>query len=182
VRIFITGNIEEEACKEWVKYIISSTDRNVYIYLDSLGGDGEAAIHFASFLRASHRHVTTVVTGSCMSAAMIILAAGKERWAISEASFMLHPASDEYEASTSLNQYEMAAALEEAKIFDEKIYKASIAGTSLSIKTVVKKIEDSADSDWKFGTKEAQQYGIITNVGTPFEIAGSMLETNVGKA
>ena len=161
----------------WVREIIATTDRNVYIYIDSEGGHIESALHFASFLRTCHHHVVTVVTGSCMSAAMVILAAGAERFAIPEASLMLHPVGYGEGSEEVLNQYEMKALAADAEEFDEIIYKASIRGSSLSLRTVVKKIEEAESNEWEFTAKEALQWNIITSIGIPFEMPGTMLDT-----
>ena len=179
MRIFITGEIEEKSCEKWMQDIISSTDRNIYIYINSCGGDAEPAIFFASYLRSCHRNVTTIVTGQCMGAAVPIFMAGTERWAVSEACFMLHPGADECIAGEeSLNRFDLESLVKKAKQFDEKLYKASLIGSSVSLKTLCKKVDEAEEHEWQFTTKEAQTYGFVTNLGIPYEISGSMIDTN----
>ena len=181
MRIFITDTVDADTCNRHVRDILASNDRNVYLYLDSEGGDPDAAIYFASFLRSCHRNVITVVTGSCMSATMVVFMAGNERWAIDSANFMMHPASDVYEKDTSLNQYEMEDLLQDAKACDEKIYRASIVGSSLNLKMVIKKVVAAPGYEWTFSAKEALSYGIATSIGTPFETPGTMLDPTPAK-
>jgi ATP-dependent protease ClpP protease subunit len=106
--------------------------------------------------------LTTVATGSCMSAAVPIIAAGTpgKRFATWRTRFMLHPAWNEWDYPIELT--ELSAEYEEFKK-NQSAYNAVMARyTKHTKRWWDNKLLDH--QPWYFSAKEAKEHGIIDEV------------------
>ena len=101
---FITGEISEatdvlEIASEIIR--LNKIERKVpkdqlkpiYIFIDSEGGVLDDSMYFADLILASRIPVYTIATGICMSAATLILLAGKKRFAFPHSQVLIHTGS-----------------------------------------------------------------------------------------
>lgn len=102
---YITGEIGEdcnviEIAKEIIR--INAEDKEQYgdkdrppilIYIDSEGGVLDDSFYLVDLIQASQTPVYTIATGICMSAATLILLAGKKRFAFPHSQILIHTGS-----------------------------------------------------------------------------------------
>lgn len=83
--------VNEDTAGIWIKSLLSITnDDPITVLICSPGGDWYAGMAVYDLLRGLDNHVTTVAIGAAMSMGSIILQAGDDRVAMSNATVMVH--------------------------------------------------------------------------------------------
>ena len=86
--LYLCGDVDEAMVGRVLTALDEGVDR---IILNSEGGGIYSA--FAIFDALSGRNITIIATGKCMSAAVVVLLAGKHRYATPHCRFLTHPVS-----------------------------------------------------------------------------------------
>ena len=91
--IYITGDIDDLKFRDFCDAMFDSEKSSakvIDIILHSYGGDAFSALAFHDRIKNSNKDVRVTVYGSCMSAAVLILAAGDIRRMTSNSWVMVH--------------------------------------------------------------------------------------------
>ncbi len=107
VRHQLIGAIDEDALKAFMKVITKHRDNQILLHLSSTGGSAYDALAIASAVRL-HKNITVAALGAVQSAAVIILAAAKERMMAKESWVMVHEDSGKIKGDVSLQEREIA--------------------------------------------------------------------------
>lgn len=93
-RIFLLGDIEQKHFRQIIEgiFLLQSANREkpIEIYVGTLGGDAYEMFGLYDVIRNCASHIITIGIGMVMSAGPLILAAGDERKAFPNTSFMVH--------------------------------------------------------------------------------------------
>jgi len=68
-----------------------SQQKPLFFYIDCQGGSLLEAFAIADLMRSMKTRIITVALGACQSAAVLLCAAGHERYALPNTRFLLHP-------------------------------------------------------------------------------------------
>ena len=162
-QILLSGEINEENADKIVKQLLmmeADSDKPIYIYIDSPGGDVDAGFAIFDTIRFINAPVYTIGWGLVASAAaLILLASPKERrLGLPHSHFLIHqPSSGMKGVATDIEIHAAEIAKTKAKI-NEII--AQESGTELS------KVEKDTDRDYWLDSEEAVSYGLISKVIT----------------
>jgi len=94
--MLISGEINRYTAQQWISLILYydtiPCESTITIYIDSNGGDVNAAYMVADVIKACKKPVETIVMGNSMSAATIISISGTKglRFAYKHAKFLIH--------------------------------------------------------------------------------------------
>ncbi|MFM5393177.1 ATP-dependent Clp protease proteolytic subunit [Aeromonas veronii] len=106
-KIFYSADMEVPTVSELIKTIddINSKDEisNIYLYINSYGGDMDSGLMASAAIRSSKKPVTTIAMSTIGSSATIMLCAAKDRRALPEGSIYLHPSYTHYEGDVRPN-------------------------------------------------------------------------------
>ncbi|MBI4130283.1 ATP-dependent Clp protease proteolytic subunit [Candidatus Roizmanbacteria bacterium] len=113
-RIFysrLIGGITDETVREVVKDIdTANTDKKIHrivLTVASNGGQLYPAFALYDHIRASKKPVDIVAAGYCMSAAVMILQAGRKRLSYPHTVFMVHPSAYKLDERRSYREFMM---------------------------------------------------------------------------
>lgn len=104
-RIFLLSYIEEEHINEVIKgiYLLDAIDdkKPIELFISSFGGDMYSMFSLYDVLNTTTCPIHTVAIGKCMSAAPLLVAAGKagQRYTMPNTQWMVHQPSAEYDKS-----------------------------------------------------------------------------------
>lgn len=184
MKFFLDGEITEESVNKLIRDVTSCPSKRIIIYINSSGGDFDAAKHFYGFLGATGKDIATAVTGECCSSAVLIAVAGHERWAIPTAKFMIHPVFDTgldddveklvvgEDVKLGIKEYqklidEFQRNILSCQKYTDEYFKIISDNSGISAKKIRAQVEQSHDNDWEFTAKEALRYRLIDNIGLP---------------
>lgn len=87
-----SGEITDESIQELVSKTLEKADQNskITLWMDSHGGDPIQALRFYDLVKARGIDLTTVVSGKCGSAAVILMLAGRKRRMTKHSYVILH--------------------------------------------------------------------------------------------
>lgn len=89
--LVLSGIVGDEIVpKDVQSFLTSTTDQEITVYLNSPGGSVWDGLEIYNLLRASGRHIKTVLTGLAASMGSIIFLAGDERMAMTGTLYMVH--------------------------------------------------------------------------------------------
>ncbi len=181
----LTGIITEETASSLIKEIVSCQDERIVLYINSLGGDYEAARFLYGVLIEQKKEVVTAVIGDCWSSAVLVALAGDERWAIPTAKFVIHSVYDTGEddeitelvgpnADTGIEEYQKLIEICHERIkscqqYTEDYYRLIAEHTALTPSKIKNRVEKAKDKDWIFPAKEALKFELIDSIGLPEE-------------
>ena len=160
-QIILSGEVCKELAEKIVKQLLileADSDKPIYVYIDSPGGDVDAGFAIFDTIRFINAPVYTIGMGLVASAgALILLAAPKERRLGFPNShyLILQPSSGMKGVATDIEIH--AAEIAKTK---EKINKiiAEETGTSLD------KVSKDTDRDYWLNAEESVSYGLISRV------------------
>lgn len=160
-QIILSGEVCKELAEKIVKQLLileADSDKPIYVYIDSPGGDVDAGFAIFDTIRFINAPVYTIGMGLVASAgALILLAAPKERrLGFPNSHYLIHqPSSGMKGVATDIEIH--AAEIAKTK---EKINKiiAEETGTSLD------KVSKDTDRDYWLNAEESVSYGLITRV------------------
>jgi len=165
--IYLISDITSLSVETIIKgldFLSSVNDEPITIKLTTYGGDPYMGFAIYDALRKCKCPIITVTSGACMSAGVLIAAAGDKgkRYADPNTSWMYHAGGEGFEGE--VNNFITTA--EHVKDFKETCIDAITQRTKKTRK-FWKAMEDSA-SDTYFKTKDAKKYGLIDHITTPF--------------
>lgn len=160
-QIILSGEVCKELAEKIVKQLLileADSDKPIYVYIDSPGGDVDAGFAIFDTIRFINAPVYTIGMGLVASAgALILLAAPKERrLGFPNSHYLIHqPSSGMKGVATDIEIH--AAEIAKTK---EKINKiiAEETGTSLD------KVSKDTDIDYWLNAEESVSYGLISRV------------------
>ena len=160
-QIILSGEVCKELAEKIVKQLLileADSDKPIYVYIDSPGGDVDAGFAIFDTIRFINAPVYTIGMGLVASAgALILLAAPKERrLGFPNSHYLIHqPSSGMKGVATDIEIH--AAEIAKTK---EKINKiiAEETGTSLD------KVSKDTDRDYWLNAVESVSYGLISRV------------------
>lgn len=160
-QIILSGEVCKELAEKIVKQLLileADSDKPIYVYIDSPGGDVDAGFAIFDTIRFINAPVYTIGMGLVASAgALILLAAPKERrLGFPNSHYLIHqPSSGMKGVATDIEIH--AAEIAKTK---EKINKiiAEETGTSLD------KVSKNTDRDYWLNAEESVSYGLISRV------------------
>ncbi len=162
-QIIMSGEVCEELAEKIVKQLLimeADSDKPIYFYIDSPGGDVNAGFAIFDTIRFINAPVYTIGMGLVASAAaLILLAAPKERrLGFKNSAYLIHqPSSGMKGVATDIEIHANEIAKTKAKI--NQII-AEETGTSLE------KVTNDTDRDYWLNADEAVSYGLISKVIT----------------
>lgn len=183
-------NLDKEITHEYVNDIIGkiliSTDKRLYLFINSPGGNLRAAKFLHGFLLSCNKEVVTCVTGFCASSALLINAASNERWVTPTGMFLIHEVRDtalpdpiiatlpekDDDASILMKDYDdIVKACQAAKVdlqkHTDEYYKLIADHSGLTVNKIKKSVAGVPDGDWIITAKEALKLGLVENIGVP---------------
>lgn len=107
MKIEITGQINEAAYSRLLRFLSKAGGNPVTVVINSGGGSHTDSLAMYGLLRAYSGTVTTIAYGSCMSAAVLVYAAGDIRRASRYTWFMVHEDEGTVEGKTSTMESEV---------------------------------------------------------------------------
>lgn len=160
-QIILSGEVCKELAEKIVKQLLileADSDKPIYVYIDSPGGDVDAGFAIFDTIRFINAPIYTIGMGLVASAgALILLAAPKERrLGFPNSHYLIHqPSSGMKGVATDIEIH--AAEIAKTK---EKINKiiAEETGTSLD------KVSKDTDRDYWLNAEESVSYGLISRV------------------
>ena len=162
-QILLSGEINEENAEKVIRQLFileADSDKPIYIFIDSPGGDVDAGFAIFDAIRFVNAPVYTVGMGLIASAAaLILLASPKERrLGLPHSHYLIHqPSSGMKGVATDIEIHAMEIAKTKAKI-NEII--AEETGTPLD------KVTKDTDRDYWLTADESVSYGLISKVIT----------------
>src|SRR5574344_822062 len=160
-QILLSGEINEDLAEKIVRQLLileADSDKPIYIYIDSPGGDVDAGFAIFDTIRFINAPVYTVGMGLVASAAsLILLASPKERrMGLPNSHYLIHqPSSGMKGVATDIEIHAAELAKTRAKL-NEIISKE----TGKSIDQVAK----DTDRDYWLNADESVKYGLISKV------------------
>lgn len=160
-QIILSGEVCKELAEKIVKQLLileADSDKPIYIYIDSPGGDVDAGFAIFDTIRFVNAPVYTVGIGLVASAgALILLAAPKERrLGFPNSHYLIHqPSSGMSGVATDIEIHAAEIAKTKAKIND---IIAQETGTSLD------KVERDTDRDYWLNAEDSVSYGLISRI------------------
>jgi ATP-dependent Clp protease protease subunit len=145
---YLNGEITSENTTDVIKWILyenlSVTDQKVLtLYINSIGGDLYDAFALMDVMRNSPHIIRTVGLGAVMSSAFLIFASGTkgERWASTNASFMIHQYSD----NLSGKHHDLKATMKDGELINQRMINILKNTTGLPASKVKTKLLSPTD-------------------------------------
>lgn len=160
-QILLSGEICEELAEKIIRQILileADSDKPIYLYIDSPGGDVYAGFAIFDTIRFINAPVYIVGMGLVASAAaLILLSVPKEhRFGLPHSSYLIHqPSSGMKGVATDIEIHAAELAKTRAKI-NEII--------SVQTGTSIDKVSKDTDRDYWLNAEESVQYGLISRV------------------
>lgn len=160
-QILLSGEVSEDLAEKIVRQLLileAESDKPIYVYIDSPGGDVDAGFAIFDTIRFINAPVYTIGWGLVASAAaLILLASPKERrLGLPHSHYLIHqPSSGMKGVATDIEIHAAEIAKTKAKL-NEII--AQETGTALE------KVSKDTDRDYWLSAEESVDYGLISKV------------------
>ncbi len=160
-QILLSGEINKELAEKFNKQLLlleADSNKPVYVYIDSPGGDVSAGFAIYDMIRFVKCPVVLIGNGLIASAAALILLAVPQnmRVGLPNSEYLIHqPLSGMRGTATDIQIH--AANIKKTKAKINKII-AEATGKDL------KKVESDTDRDYWLDAEEALEYGLISKV------------------
>lgn len=160
-QILLSGEINKELAEKFNKQLLlleADSNKPVYVYIDSPGGDVSAGFAIYDMIRFVKCPVVLIGNGLIASAAALILLAVPQnmRVGLPNSEYLIHqPLSGMHGTATEIQIH--AANIKKTKAKINKII-AEATGKDL------KKVEADTDRDYWLDAEEALEYGLISKV------------------
>ena len=164
-RVFLASDIEDVPIIRAIKsiYLLDSLDdkKPLELYITSFGGDLYSLFSLYDVLNSIKCPIHTVVIGKCMSAAPLLAAVGQRghRYAMPNSTFMMHPASSQYEYDHVSN---IKVQLKHDETLDRKWTELFAKHTKMDAKFWDRLCKKQGDQ--YFSAEQAAEWGIIDHL------------------
>jgi len=165
-RTITLGEISSESVNDIIQLIYEINDEDIgktqvepiRLIINSFGGEIYSGLALVDTIDNSSIPVYTICHGSAMSMALIIYAAGHQRYASKNATFMYHEAAYPIEGKVVHHKQELKEVERIDKICDGYL----LSKTSFTQKQFndVKKTQ----GEWYFDVEAAQKYGLVNEI------------------
>jgi len=134
----------------------SQSKSSITIKINSLGGNVYDALAIIGRMQNSKCHINTEAYGACMSAASLVLAAGKKRKMSSLAWLMYHEAGYDMSGTHSQNKHYLEQAEREEQQWIETMTK--LTGSQIWEE------KGKCGKDYYLSAEECKEYGVIDEI------------------
>ncbi|MFA5024102.1 MAG: ATP-dependent Clp protease proteolytic subunit [Patescibacteria group bacterium] len=165
-RIVISGTISEQSASMFLEQITAfeymDIAKPVSIYIDTFGGCVDSALLMYDAMKSCCMPVVTIGIGKCMSAGVLLLAAGEKenRFVTPNCRIMIHQIS----GAVIGNMTEMQNSIDETKRLQD-IYFDLLAKETGQVKSKI--MNDISSCDYYMSAQESIKYGIADKL-VPF--------------
>ena len=161
--IYLIADIDADAAEivtKGVDFFASISDEPITIHISTYGGDPYMGFAIYDRLRKCKCPIVTITSGACMSAGVLIAAAGDKgrRYADPNCQWMYHGGAEGFDGDVN----NFIATAEHSKAFKELCIDA-IKSRSKKTRNFWKKMEDKA-SDTYFTSKDALKWGVTDHI------------------
>ncbi|MFA5395008.1 MAG: ATP-dependent Clp protease proteolytic subunit [Methanogenium sp.] len=162
--IFFINSIFDDTLLEFLffdikKAIEDITIKEIFIYINSNGGDTTTLFPLYDLIKKSDKTINTIVLGKAYSAGAIILLSGTNRFAYKNSEILLHEVSTEIPNSKSTQIFEFSKNIVKINKTLKKIVKENTKMTSKEIETYF-----NSNKDIFIDSSKALKYGIIDKI------------------
>jgi ATP-dependent Clp protease protease subunit len=164
--IFISENITKEVASSFSAmlsyYEQQSKTEDVYVYINTNGGDSAALVHMYDVMQMVKPDIHTVCIGKAYSAGAVLLAAGAKgkRSAFKHSSVMLHGIQIMFPPITEIDQSNSNNYFNFVKSHNDTIMEILSKHTGKDVKT----LKSDCSRDLYLSAKDCLDYGIIDNI------------------
>jgi ATP-dependent Clp protease protease subunit len=163
-RIFLHDVIDEDSIRQVIKgiFLLQSINKEkpIEIYVGTLGGDTYEMFGLYDVIRSCESHIVTIGVGKVQSAGPLILAAGDERKAFKNTSFMVHESWYSVEVENVSSHEKL---WKHSRYLEDKWARCMEDRTGTLAKKWVKLCKGP---DYFFGVDKAMEFGIIDSIIT----------------
>ena len=145
---YLNGEITSENTTEVIKWILYENlsvkeQKILTLYINSVGGDLYDTFALIDVMRTSPHVIRTVGLGAVMSSAFLIFASGTrgQRWASTNASFMIHQYSD----NLSGKHHDLKATMKDGELINQRMINLLKTATGLATSKVKAKLLSPTD-------------------------------------
>lgn len=165
-RVLTLGDINSESVNELIQIIYDINDEDIKkitvepikLIINSFGGELYSGLALIDTIDNSQTPVYTICHGSAMSMALIIYAAGHNRYASKNATFMYHEAAYPIEGKVVHHKQELREVERVDTICDDYL----LSKTSFT-KKILKGVKDR-QKEWYFDVELAHKYGLVNEI------------------
>jgi ATP-dependent Clp protease protease subunit len=165
-RTLTLGDIDSEITNDIIQLIYEINEEDakktqvepIKLIINSFGGEVYSGLALIDVIDNSLTPVYTICHGSAMSMALIIYAAGHQRMASKNATFMYHEAGYPVEGKVVHHKQELKEVERIDKICDSYL----LSRTKFTSK-MLKDVKDK-QGEWYFDVKVAHKYGLVNEI------------------
>lgn len=162
---FINGEIDEDAVKEAIKWILyenleKGKDKILTLYINSCGGSLTDAFALIDIMKQSNYTIRTVGIGNVMSAAFLLFACGTkgQRYIAKNASIMCH----QFTESLDSKYHDIKAQMKETENLNSRMVQILKEATDLPPSKIKSKL--LPPSDVYLTAEELIQFNVADNI------------------
>lgn len=165
---FIVKKINKKTLHRLTDYLIrhNAEEKPVTLYIDSRGGCPSIALAIAQLIREYPHGCDTVVLNRAFSAAVLVAAAGRKRYALKGAQFMFHPTHATYEGEKE----DVEIQLQLNSSLDREFDKHLKEWTKLPSEII------NTDKELYLLAEHLVAYGLVHEIGMPWIIVNDAIE------
>lgn len=153
---YLLCDIDDESLKAFSDLLYSTRVGNFTLRIASGGGETDAMWAFVDMIMCSKRNIVGIASGTCHSAAPLILASCDERYCTPNTQFMVHEDIVELEGAPSTTIKKLARAQDS----EDRWYTAM----SLATGTTINEWRRLSEAETYFDANEALRLGIVDSI------------------
>jgi ATP-dependent Clp protease protease subunit len=165
-RTITLGEIDSESANDIIQLIYDINDEDVgktqvepiRLIINSFGGEVYSGLALIDTIDNSSTPIYTICHGSAMSMALIVYAAGHNRYASKNATFMYHEAAYPIEGKVAHHKQELKEVERVDSICDDYL----LSKTSFT-KKILNGVKDR-QKEWYFDVELAHKYGLVNEI------------------
>ena len=165
-RIITLGEIDSESVNDIIQLIYEINDEDtrktqvepIQLIINSLGGEMYSGLALIDIIENSRIPIHTICYGSAMSMALIVYAAGYQRYASKNATFMYHEAAYPIEGKIVHHKQELKEVERIDKICDDYLISKTLF-TEEQLSNIKK-----TQGEWYFDVETAQEHGLVNEI------------------
>lgn len=157
--IFISDEINKHTAEDVMKkllYLDSVNTEDIYIYINSVGGEVSQGLAIIDCMHYVKSDVITICTGVAYSMGAVILASGDKRYSLPSGEIMIH------QPLTSIRG--KATEIEKSSQRINKVKTQLVQILSNRTKKDNKKILNDMEDDYFMSAEDAKKYGLIDQI------------------